>query len=137
MSHSKTNTVVEGNNYMKHSIKIGTEQLQQVSEFKCLASVISQDGKFDEKIKERQGAAGRFFNSIKTTPKNRRRIEMSDQIFWACVGYCHTKLSLPIRRRTLKFSIKTLAPSSALAFSPVNLILCKDAFFKIYQTIIY
>lgn len=47
-------------------MKINTEQLEQVSKFKYMGYVKSQDGKLDEEIKE-QGEAVIFLNSIKRT----------------------------------------------------------------------
>lgn len=58
---TRQKTLVIGKNYRKHSIKIHTEQLEQIITFKFLGPVISHDRKLDEKIKEGQGGAGRFF----------------------------------------------------------------------------
>ena len=67
----KTKTMVIGRSDTKHKIRI--KDLQQLSRFKYLGTVITQDGKFDEEVQDRASSAGRLFNGIKTLSLKRRK----------------------------------------------------------------
>lgn len=74
ISTEKTKTMIVSKERKQHNIKINEEKIEQVARFKYLGSIFTEDGKIDEEISERAGAAGRLFNSIKTDFLNKKEI---------------------------------------------------------------
>lgn len=67
INSQQTKTIIISKTEVKYKLEVEEEILEQGNKFKYLRTMISQDGRLDEAIKERTGAAVRLFRSTKTT----------------------------------------------------------------------
>lgn len=66
ISTKKTKTIVQSRNTIKH-IAIDGHQIERAKKLKFIGTIIYQDEKLDEQIKERRGVDGNFFNDIRSS----------------------------------------------------------------------
>ena len=70
----KTKTMIISKKEETHTITVDGTVLEKVNLFKYLGSVISANGKMDDDIIERIGAASRLFNSIRQPFLNKKEV---------------------------------------------------------------
>ncbi|KAI5747504.1 hypothetical protein M8J77_015356 [Diaphorina citri] len=77
---NKTKTMVISKNPVKHTINLNNQKVEQVSTFKYLGSVISEDGTIDAEINGRVAAATRCYYSMSRGFINKREVSKRTKV---------------------------------------------------------
>lgn len=76
----KSKTMVIGGKGKRLQIKVKGTVLEQVKNFKYLGAHLNEEGRMEDEIKERIGAAGRFFHAIRNSFIGKKEVSMRAKV---------------------------------------------------------